>query len=287
MIKDLSRAKINLMLEVISKRSDGFHEIKSIMQTISLCDEINIQASERAGIQLSVEPANFCAVQQNLVYIAAEVFFRTLKINPAIKINLLKRIPVGAGLGGGSSNAALTLKLLNRMYETPFTTDQLLDMAALLGSDVCFFINGGTSLAFGRGEKIMTLPDLGCYHILLLNPGFSVETKQVYRHHKLDLTSCNRISNILPVFMAGQMSDRDLIKHVHNDLQATVLMLFPELRELLDWIADQKPDAFNVSGSGATVWGLFSDKKSANKAAVKANELFPWVFLAETVGRYE
>jgi 4-diphosphocytidyl-2-C-methyl-D-erythritol kinase len=286
-MKQYSYAKINLLLEVISKRRDGFHEIQSIMQTVSLCDEVLVELSNVEGIHFSCFPDDICENRHNLVYKAASVFYENLKEKAAVNIRLVKKIPLGAGLGGGSSNAAVTLKILNKLHNEPFKKREILKMAEVLGSDVPFFVDGGTSLAFGRGEKILNLPDIGGYQVLLLNPGFSIETKLVYAHHKLGLTSRQCIPNILPVLMAGRMSGKDLIKHVHNDLQFTVLGLFPELKESLNWIAGQKPEASGVSGSGATVFGLFSDEQRATEAAIKAENLFSWVSLTKTVVRYE
>ncbi len=200
-----------------------------------------------------------------------------------VRIELQKNIPIGAGLGGGSSNAASTLKALNCLWDEPLNHQELLQMAALLGSDVPFFIGGGTSLASGRGELITPLPFIGEMAVLLLNPGFPVMTAHVYANLNLHLTSSGRLLNILPVLSTGRIASKELSDFVQNDLQDTVLRLFPEIRSLLEWLMDRGADSACVSGSGGTVFGLFSDAVKAEKLAKAAQRLYPWVCLTKTV----
>ncbi len=276
-------AKINLMLEILHKRDDGFHELQSIIQSISLSDKIILKKKRSIGISFLSNSEIMMQGSTNLVVKAAETFFSEVEEPGGVEIFLKKRIPVGAGLGGGSSDAAATLKALNMLWGEPLSRECLHNLAAGLGSDVPFFINGGTALATGRGEITVPLPFVGEIPVLLINPGFSVSTAEVYSRHKLYLTSSNNVLNILPVLMSGEMTGMELIRNVQNDLQGTVLKLYPMIGDMLNWMHGQGADTVCVSGSGGTVFGLFMDSDLASRAAGKAKELFPWVYLAHTV----
>jgi 4-diphosphocytidyl-2-C-methyl-D-erythritol kinase len=276
-------AKINLILEIIGKREDGFHELRTIMQAVSLCDGLLINRRTALGISFECDSADVAGGSDNLVVKAAECFFREIGEPGSVDIVLSKRIPVSAGLGGGSSDAAATLKCLNTLWGEPLSRIRILQMAAQLGSDVPFFIEGGTALATGRGDIITPLPFIGNMPVLLMNPGFAVPTAMVYSSVKLHLTSPRSVLNILPVLTAGGITGMELVRHVRNDLQGTVLNLYPEIRDMLEWMSGQGADTVGVSGSGGTVFGLFLDSDRASGVAREAEKQFPWVYLANTV----
>lgn len=276
-------AKINLMLQILDKRQDGFHELLSIIQTVSLSDRIVLSKKLSPGISFKSNSVLMPNGPANLAVRAAEVFFDEIGESGNIEIFLDKRIPVGAGLGGGSSDAAAVLKGLNTLWGEPLERECLLELSARLGSDVPFFIDGGTALARGRGEIIVPLPFIGEMPVLLINPGFPISTAEIYSKHKLHLTSSNNILNILPVLMTGEMTGIELIKHVQNDLQRTVLKLYPVIGDMLEWMDGQGADTVCVSGSGGTVFGLFVDSGMASEVAGRAKKRFPWVFLAHSV----
>ena len=278
-----SYAKINLILEILGKRNDGYHELQSLMQTVSVYDTMRFQTKRDCCVECACDDPGVGSDKENLVYRAAKLFFEHSGIQRGIRIELQKRIPIGAGLGGGSSNAATVLKVLNMMFNEPLNRDRLLQLAEKLGSDVPFFIEGGTSIAAGRGERLTRLPFIGKLPLVLINPGFFVSTAKVYSNLNLLLTSNRRLPNILPVLSAGRISGSDLTGTVYNDLQETVLRLFPDIGRLLDWLTYQGAESACVSGSGGTVFGLFSDSVTASKVAKEAESLFHWACLAWTI----
>lgn len=276
-------AKVNLFLSVLGKRGDGFHELLSLMQTINLCDEICISKDRDSGIKLFCDQPVTTDYRDNLVYGAADLFFQQTGIVSGVTLSLKKRIPQAAGMGGGSSDAAAVLVGLNRMHNNLLSIEDLRCLGAELGSDVPFFITGGTAIVRGRGEIVENKPFLGKLLILLINPGFSVPTGYVFSSLNLDLTSKRPLHNIPPALETGSVSVSKLKKYVHNDLEPIVLKLFPEVGEPLQWLRDNGAVTASVSGSGGTVFGVYSDFDSASRAMKAAKPKFPWVYLAETV----
>lgn len=179
-IRILSPAKINLTLDVLSKRGDGYHEIISIVQPVSLFDELIIDLKRGRGIEIESRGIEIPRGEENIAYRAAHTFLRESKLTCGIKIYIYKRIPVGAGLGGGSSNAAAVLTGLNRITHT-FTPDSLIATSSKLGADVPLFIHCKNCIMEGIGEKITLLRDFPMYHYLLINPGFGISTKKNIR----------------------------------------------------------------------------------------------------------
>ncbi|MBN1878639.1 4-(cytidine 5'-diphospho)-2-C-methyl-D-erythritol kinase [bacterium] len=278
-----SYAKVNLLLEILGKRQDGFHELYSLMQTISLHDLMHFQRSDDNLISFHCVDDAAGRGPDNLVYKAAELFFNTTGITGGVRIDLDKHIPVGAGLGGGSSNAAMTLKVLNIMFDQPLNRYQLYRLAAKLGSDVPFFIEGGTAIASGRGDLISPLPFIGKLLMLLINPGVFVSTARVYSNLNLLLTSPKCLHNILPVLSTGRITEQNLAGLIRNDLQDAVLRLFPEIQSLVDWLSGHGAAAACVSGSGGTVFGLFLDRDTADKVLIEARREFYWACLTSSV----
>jgi len=276
-------AKINLILNVLAKRDDGFHEIESVMQTVKLADTIEINRNNIGRICYKSNSEELGSLENNLAYRAAELFFKATGLPGGINMELTKNIPVAAGLGGGSADAAAVLNLLNSIWDQPLKQMQLMKLASELGSDVPFFIVGGSAIARGRGELIESIPFIGKFLILLINPGFTVPTATIYSSINLNLTSNKPLHNILPALVTGEFPVEKLSTVIHNDLQLPVLRLFPEVNELLDWLAWNGACATAVSGSGGTVFGLFSDLIIAKKAAERASLMFPWTYLAESV----
>ncbi|MBN1297778.1 4-(cytidine 5'-diphospho)-2-C-methyl-D-erythritol kinase [bacterium] len=285
-MKILARAKINIVLRVLYRRSDGYHEVESIMQTVGLADAIELTPNSRGTIRLECSTTDTGLVKDNLAFRAARLFLSHQGIARGVDIELKKSIPIGGGLGGGSSDAAAVLLGLNRIFKTELPVEVLRVMAAELGSDVPFFIGGGTALVTGRGERITPLPFVGNMFILLINPGFSVSTAMVYSSLNLDLTTPERVHNILPVFSRGNVPLVDVKAAVQNDLQATVVRLYPQIAGILDWFREHDAVCAAVSGSGGTVFGIFHDRDRAIRAADDAQRMFPWCVLTETVADY-
>jgi 4-diphosphocytidyl-2-C-methyl-D-erythritol kinase len=262
--------KINLFLKVVNRRADGYHEIESLLQKIALFDVLHLTLGGES-ISLSCPGAKVPAGRGNLVYQAAAAFFAATGIAPGVHIVLEKNIPVAAGLGGGSSDAAAVLLGLNRLLEAGLAPETLTAIGLRLGADVPFFIRDYSSaLATGIGECLQKVKPLKDYWILLVNPGFGVATKWVYEN--FPLTS---LSN--PYILArGRKVGRDynvvpprLFEELGNDLEAVTINRYPEIGEIKKELIKAGAEAALMSGSGPTVFGLFSGKEEAQRSFVR------------------
>ena len=265
----LSPAKVNLFLRILKKREDGYHDIVSVMQPISLYDEIILEMENGSGIIVSCDNANVPCDRTNLAYRAAEEFFRTTGINKRLSIKIKKNIPIAAGLGGGSSNAATVLRALNEITSQNISTDNLIKIGAGIGSDVPFFIAGKSSIARGRGELLEPV-ELPKFWYILVNPGVPLSTQWVYRN--LDLTKSNEdinitISKVLAICSAGLGGSHQALKGlVINDLEAVAIKKYPEIKEIKDSLINSGAICALMSGSGATAFGIFLDEHEAIRA---------------------
>jgi len=273
----LAPAKINLSLRVLGRRSDGFHEIKTLMAPISLCDEIKIeQRSGKQEIAFRCDDPSVPKGEDNIVVRAANVFLEGTKITSGISITLKKTIPHGAGLGGGSSDAASTLLALNELFETNLPREALAKMAETIGSDVPFFIFESAAVCKGRGELVSPCKLGEPLSVLLLKPEFGVPTQWAY---------CSwRDSREIPGFSYGaqQFSQQSFV----NDLERPVFEKFVFLAPLKMWLLKQpQVGAALMSGSGSTIFAVLRDRAGGDRLArrVKA-ELDPelWTCLCET-----
>jgi 4-diphosphocytidyl-2-C-methyl-D-erythritol kinase len=253
-------AKINLFLHVLRKRTDNYHDIASLMQKISLYDELNFSLRPE-GIVLNCPDSNLPNTPENLVYRAAQAIFDHTNYSSGIEITLTKKIPQAAGLGGGSSDAATTLMALNEICELNLDKTQLMKLGAKLGADVPFFIFGNTALALGIGDKLTDLPNLPMLNIVLINPAFPLSTKMVYENLNLRLTRKKINYSIPPVFTMS-----DVIDQLHNDLEAISLKINPELQDLKQLLLKHGAQGALMSGSGPTLFGIFNNENSAKKA---------------------
>ena len=260
MITKVSPAKLNLSLRVIRKRADGYHDILSLMQRISLCDEMTFTPT-KCRIVVSCPDSGLPEDEGNIIYRAAKVFFSRAALEPGIEIIVRKKIPIAAGLGGGSSNAATTLMTLNEFFGSPFTTTDLMSMGSGLGADVPFFIFGKTAWASGIGDRLVEAAPLPPLWFVLINPGFSVSTKTVYQGLNLGLTK-QAIHYSIPRFSTLG----DVLQDLTNDLEKVTLKLYPVLEHIKAVLMDNGALGALMSGSGPTVFGIFTDQESAVKA---------------------
>ncbi len=256
-------AKINLGLLILGKRPDGYHEIETVLQMVSLYDEVSIEEGGE-GIQLSLDTPGLPEGEENLVVRAAGRFYRELESTPHVRIGLKKKIPVGAGLGGGSSDAAATLAGLNRLRGDPLPLPRLMELAAELGMDVPFFLFSATALATGRGERLQALPSPSPpLWVLLVHPGLHISTQEVYRGVKLGLTTKNKHISIrrflVTTFTRGH-------SEVPNDLERVTFEAYPQLREIKELILELGALGGAMSGSGSTLFGIFPDREAAEAA---------------------
>ncbi len=258
----LSPAKVNLILRVLRKRVDGYHDILSVMQKVSVYDEISINFENGDGVEVTCNRAEVPVDSSNLAFKAALAFLERAGTRKFVKIDIKKNIPVAAGLGGGSSNAATVLSGLNSLLETGFNEEELMGIAATLGSDAPFFILKGPALATGRGEVLerVKLPE---FHYVLINPGFPVSTAWVYNN--LDLTKTPE-DNILFYSEEAFAAYGKLKEFLVNDLEAVTIRRFPEIRRIKEMLLDNGALTALMSGSGPTVFGIFPDARGADRA---------------------
>lgn len=253
-------AKINLLLRVLRKRPDGYHDLASIMQQISIYDELEYTLQQE-GITLHCPGTDLPTNEQNLIYRAAQTIFNHTGYRNGVEIVLNKSIPSAAGLGGGSSDAATTLMTLNDLCSLGLSKTELIKLGAKLGADVPFFIFGRSAFATGIGDKLQTLPDLPQINMVLINPTFPLSTKTVYENLNLALTKKKNNYSIPRFYALG-----DVIRELHNDLEAVSLKMHPELNDLKQMLMKEGALGALMSGSGPTLFGIFEDEKSAKEA---------------------
>jgi 4-diphosphocytidyl-2-C-methyl-D-erythritol kinase len=260
MITKASPAKVNLYLRVLRRRKDGYHDILSLMQRISLCDEMTFTPSA-GGIAIRCPDSALPEDERNIVYRAAASFFSRIVAPPGIEITIRKKIPIAAGLGGGSSNAATTLMTLNELSGHPFAREELLEMGSKLGADVPFFIFGNTAWVSGIGDRMVEAAPLPPLWFVLINPGFEISTKSVYQGLNLRLTN-RRINYSIPRFY----TEGDVIRSLTNDLENVTLRLHPVLEQIKSLLLASGAGGALMSGSGPTVFGVFGDEESSFRA---------------------
>ncbi len=280
-------AKINLRLDILGKRADGFHELRTIFQTISLRDELRLRASRRAGIALSIEGNQLLSVEpaeKNLVYRAVDVLRRELRIRGGVEIELKKTIPAGRGLGGGSSDAAAALLGYLRLTGRKLAAARLMEIAASLGADVPFFLFGGRALGIGKGDEIYPLPDIAKQHILVVSPrNIHVPSPDAYRWLKarrLGLTKGAenpKLWGFCALCWSAQGSG------LSNDFERPVFRRHPRLDQIKRELLQRGAAEASLAGSGSAVFGVFPSPAMARRAAVG----FPHdqTFVCETVSR--
>lgn len=263
-------AKINLCLHVLGRRLDGYHELAMAMQRIDLFDRLEISLDDGRGIEVFCDGLDL-GDGENIAASAARVFLGAANIDRDITIQIQKNIPVAAGLGGGSSDAAAVLSGLNSLCGKPLSQSQLLTIAKTLGADVPFFLFEWPAWATGTGTSLEVLPPLPEVYYLLLNPGFSVSTAWVYQ--SLQLTKGGKLAN-LPGFSVSTLPE--LLGALHNDLEQVTASRHPEIGEMKDFLLTNGALGTLMSGSGASVFGVFSDLISAIAAKGALSSVSPW-----------
>ena len=247
-------AKINLSLDVLYKRPDGFHEVEMIMTTIDLADRVELTLLEQDKIHILSHNRYVPDDQRNLAFQAAQLLKDRYQVKKGVQITIEKTIPVAAGLAGGSSDAAATLRGLNKLWELGLTLDELANLGSEIGSDVSFCVYGGTALARGRGEMITDLPAPPTCWVILAKPFIGVSTAEVYR--RLDLNGMEH-PNINEMVKAIENNDyQSVCDTVGNVLEDVTLKLHPEVAQIKEQMKRFGADAVLMSGSGPTVFGI-------------------------------
>ena len=255
-------AKLNLTLDVLGKREDGYHDLKSVMQTISIRDDIEIDIGTGKPWKLSCDKEGIPCDERNLAWKAAKVYCEALNYDPdGLEIRITTRIPSEAGLGGGSSDAAAVLRALNRLYDNVFATDELCKIGARIGADVPFCVVGGTMLAEGIGEILSPFPSLPECHIVISGGVGKVSTPEAYRLIDNTLPSANGdIEALRKAIESGDL--KEIGKHLYNRFEDTL----PSCQEVKNCFAENGAIGTLMSGSGSAVFGIFETEEDAKTA---------------------
>jgi 4-diphosphocytidyl-2-C-methyl-D-erythritol kinase len=267
-----SPCKINLLLNVLGKRPDGFHELETVMHPVGLYDTLCFERTDSPGVQLSCSHPALPVDASNLVYRAAAAFLDRAKIDSGVKIDLEKRVPLAAGLGGGSSNAATTLLGLGELFNRPLAHEQLQSLAASLGSDVPFFLQNQPALATGRGELVLPLQPLSALHgtfALLIHPGFGIPTAWAYSALAQFPEALNgkpgRAQELLTALHGKSLAHA--VPLLYNALEVPVLRKYPILQLYQDFLRGHGAAGTLMSGSGSTTFALIDSEVAGTQLA--------------------
>jgi 4-diphosphocytidyl-2-C-methyl-D-erythritol kinase len=259
-------AKINLFLNITNKRPDGFHELQSLVTKINLFDELSVEKSAKFSLEISGEFANFIDINDNLFIKIFNYFVKNFHIDNNLKIILQKNIPVGAGLGGGSSNGAYFIKILNEIFYLKLSKKAMQKISLNFGSDIAFFFENGPCLMSGRGEFLSPIPqfknNLKKLKILLINPKIHLSTKEIFQ----DFAQKNyKFSEIFSEKIFLKKSLQEILTIFNNDLEETAITKEPMISEILQNLRKFSPICAKMSGSGSSCFAIFDDEKNLQK----------------------
>lgn len=276
------RAKVNLTLDILNKRPDGFHNLESVMQSVDIWDVVRVRETDRPLVEVMANVPGVPSGPGNTVYLACDLFRKAAGINAGITASVEKHVPSQAGLGGGSSDAAGALLALNQLFGQPLAMSQLSDLAAQVGSDVPFFLAGGTALVTGRGEHVEKLPDAPRLDLVIVKPDFGVPTAFAYR--KLAAIKGRRSAARTAALVATvRTGDRTgVISNLSNDFDLVVDVEFPRIAEIRNRMSELGAEASLLSGSGAAVFGVFQGANEAAHACEALKSVYPFVTAAVT-----
>ena len=278
-------AKLNISLDVTSRRDDGFHELAMVMQTVSLCDELEIalrgDGQVRASSNLHFIPCD----ERNLAVRAALRFLEAVgESGQGVLIRMQKRIPVGAGMGGGSADAAAVLRGMNRLYDFPLSRQELEALASQVGSDVAFCITGGTALARGRGELLTDLPDFPACTFVICKPEFSISTPELYR--KLDSAPIRHhpdTAGLVQAICEGKLED--VCRRMYNVFEDVDDRRLRTVSEIKSRLLDHRCLGAIMTGTGSAVFGIFREDETARQACQALRSEYRFVCTAKPAGR--
>ena len=273
-------AKINLGLDVVRRREDGYHEVRMIMQTIRMYDSIELTRTDTPGIQVQTNLRYLPVNEDNLVYRAAKLLMDEFHIQQGVEIRLEKFIPVAAGMAGGSSDAAAVMVGVNRMFGLGLSRRALMERGVKIGADVPYCILRGTALAEGIGEKLTVLPKAPRGYVLIAKPPISVSTKFVYENlHLEQLKEHPDIDGVRAAIEAGDL--KTMAERMGNVLETVTIPAYPQIGKIRDAMLENGALGAMMSGSGPTVFGIFEDATQGKKAkqAIKASGLAQVVYL--------
>lgn len=263
-------AKINLGLDVVKRLENGYHEVRMIMQTVGICDELDLERIEQ-GIELTTDHGELPADENNLVYQAAKLMLEHYGIASGIRIHLKKNIPVAAGMAGGSTDAAATMKGMNRLFDLGAELGELMELGVRIGADVPYCVLGGTALAEGIGERLTALPSVPEAYVLVAKPDISVSTRYVYEHLDAEgITHHPDIDGMVQAIETGSL--QGVLERLENVLERVTVTSYPVIDTLKKKMCELGAVGSLMSGSGPTVFGIFTEKKQAEEAGSRIKE---------------
>lgn len=263
-------AKINLGLDVIGKLENGYHEVKMVMQTVGIYDELSFEKAE-SGITVTTDSGELPTNEDNLIYKAAKLMWETYGIQGGIRIHLKKNIPIAAGMAGGSTDAAATMKGINRLYDLDCSLRELMELGVKIGADVPYCVMGGTALAEGIGEKLTALPAAPECYLLVAKPDISVSTRYVYEHLDAEGTLEHPdIDGMVRAIEEGSM--QGILNRLGNVLETVTIKAYPVIDTIKNRMKELGAVGSLMSGSGPTVFGVFLEESRAQDAYEKIKE---------------
>lgn len=273
-------AKINLGLDVLRRREDGYHEVKMVMQTVDICDDLIFETTAQPGIRIRTDHEELPVDGSNLIYKAADLLMREKGITEGVKITLTKRIPIAAGMAGGSSDAAAAMRGLNRLFAMGYTTEELQRLGVKLGADIPYCIVGGTMLSEGIGEILSPLPTPPACYLVVAKPDINVSTKFVYENlHTDSLTAHPDIDGMIEAIKEGNL--QGMADRLGNVLEIVTVKEYPVIEEIKELMRRKGAENALMSGSGPTVFGIYTDQEQAKRAAleIERKEMAKQVFV--------
>lgn len=279
-------AKINIGLDVLRRRADGYHEVKMIMQTVDIYDELVLERRKEPGIELRMDNRELPSGGDNLICRAADLLFREKKITEGVNISLTKRIPIAAGMAGGSADAAAALRGLNELFDMGYSLKELQALGVGLGADIPYCLAGGTMLSEGIGEILTPLPAPPAAHLVIAKPDINVSTAFVYGNLHADRLAWH--PDIDGMIAALQKGDLDGITgRLGNVLETVTVKAHPVIEQIKELLRKQGAENALMSGSGPTVFGIFKEKETAARAAeaVERGRLAKQIFVTTFYNR--
>ena len=259
-------AKINIGLDVLRRREDGYHEVRMIMQTVDICDDLTFERTSQPGIVIRTDREELPVDGNNLIYKAADLLFREKGITEGVKITLTKRIPIAAGMAGGSSDAAATMRGLNELFKMGYSVKELQELGVKLGADIPYCLVGGTMLSEGIGEILTPLPTPPDCYLVVAKPDIDVSTGFVYGNLHADrLTYHPDIDGMIEALRAGSLNG--ITDRLGNVLETVTVKEYPVIEEIKELMRSKGAENALMSGSGPTVFGIFKKRETAEAAA--------------------
>lgn len=283
-----SFAKINWLLRILGKRPDGYHEVFTVLQTISLCDDLTFDLRDDGEITLSCDNSEIPTNGINLIVKAGLALKERLKCRFGAEVKLTKRIPAKGGLGGASSNAAAALLALNTLWRSELSIDDLIPIAASLGADVPFFLIGGHALGTGTGTHVSALPDAPKRHLIVVTPNAAVSTATAYASLNAASLTTPESASILSSSLAEEISADSRQWPLKNDFEGVIFEIEPEIERVKAALLEAGARGALLAGSGSSVFGVFDDEIARNRAIDNLTTEAGWrVFSSETLSRDE